>query len=74
MIIQNLSSAESKALRLLNRKKGATIEVLCTRLNLEERQARSVIDRLRRKGICVERLDRARFHLVQDSEENITKQ
>lgn len=60
--IANLSVAEAKALRLLERKRGADLDVLCTRLSLEERQARSLIDRLRRKGVPVERTAKATFH------------
>lgn len=60
--IANLSPAEAKALRLLERKRGADLEVLCQRLSVEERQARSLIDRLRRKGVPVERTGKATFH------------
>lgn len=60
--IANLTVTEAKALRLLERKHGADLPVLCSRLSLEERQARSLIDRLRRKGVRVERTGKAKFH------------
>lgn len=67
--IANLSVAEAKALRLLERKRGVDVPTLCDRLEMEERQARSVIDRLRRKGVPVQRLAKGKFqceHVVAD--------
>lgn len=60
--IANLSVTEAKALRMLERKRGVELPILCDKLSLEERQARSLIDRLRRKGVPVERTGKATFH------------
>jgi predicted ArsR family transcriptional regulator len=60
----DLNPTYKKAARVLNRKSGATVEQLAKALEFEERPARLLIDRLRRKGLKVENVGRCRFKLV----------
>lgn len=53
-----------KAAQLLNRKNGATVDDLANKLGMEQRPARLIIDRLRRKGLSIENVGRARFKLT----------
>lgn len=52
------------AKRMLKRKRGATIEALSKALRGDNRQARSVIDSLRRAGHEIENTGLGRFHLA----------
>lgn len=61
----DLNPTYKKAVRMLNRKQGATVAQLAKGLGLEERPARLVIDRLRRKGVPIDNIDRCRFKVVE---------
>lgn len=54
-----------QAVRLLRRKSGATIDQLVERVGLaSQRQARGLIDRVKRRGTRVERIAPKRFKLA----------
>lgn len=49
------------AIRLLRRKRGATVEELAQRLGLPTHTARNLIDGVRRHGVPVKNVGRCRF-------------
>lgn len=51
------------AVRLMSRKRGATLDQLADKLSLEERQVRNLIDTLRRSGVGVRRVGPKRVDL-----------
>lgn len=57
----SISATEKQALQMLRRKNGATIDQICTKLALDDKQARSALDRLRAKGFPVERIGKCQF-------------
>jgi predicted ArsR family transcriptional regulator len=60
-VITNLNPDYQKAARLLKAPNGATVEQLAKQLKLEERPARLLIDRLRRKGLRIRNVSRNTF-------------
>ena len=64
--VRDLNPKYRQAAKLLNRKGGATVDQLANRLGLEERPARLMIDRLRRKGLNIENIGKCKFKLVEN--------
>lgn len=60
----DLNPRYREAAKLLNRKNGATVDDLANKLGMEQRPARLMIDRLRRKGLSIENVGRTRFKLI----------
>lgn len=56
-----LSQNLSEARKLLERKRGASVEELTSRFDVTERNARAMIGRLRQKGVKVELLEKGRW-------------
>lgn len=58
-----LSQNLAEARKLLERKRGASVEELTGRFDVSERNARAMIGRLRQKGVEVKLLEKGRWNV-----------
>ena len=58
-----LSKNLEEARKLLERKRGASVEELTSRFDVTERNARAMIGRLRMKGVDVKLLEKGRWNI-----------